>query len=85
MNPSLAIGIDLGGIKIAGALASRRGRVPATNRRPTEAGRGPDVVLDNLAGSIAELLAQAGGQVVSSRWQSEELRGLRWNSDLLQN
>lgn len=63
MNQSLAIGIDLGGTKIAGALASRQGEVLAASRRPTEAGRGPEAVLDSLADSIAGLLAQAGGPV----------------------
>lgn len=63
MQQPLAIGIDLGGTKIAGALATRDGQVLAANRRPTEPARGPEAVLDSLAASIAELLAQAGGAV----------------------
>lgn len=59
----LAIGIDLGGTKIAGALVTRKGEVLATTRRPTESASGPEAVLDSLAASIAELLAQAGGPV----------------------
>lgn len=63
-NQGLAIGIDLGGTKIAGALADPAGEIVATTRCPTDAGRGAGAVLDRVATAVTELLAQAGGQVV---------------------
>jgi glucokinase len=62
-NQRPAIGIDLGGTKIAGALVNRRGDIVATTRRPTEPARGSEAVLDSLAASITELLEQAEGEV----------------------
>lgn len=63
INDQLVIGIDLGGTKIAGALVTRQGDVLATTRRATEPARGSEVVLDNLAASIEQLLAQAAAPV----------------------
>jgi len=62
-NDQLVVGIDLGGTKIAGALVTRQGDVLATTRRATEPARGSEVVLDNLAASIEQLLAQAEAPV----------------------
>jgi len=63
MSEPLAIGVDLGGTKIAFALVDRQGAVLHVQRAPTLAGEGPGAVLDRIAGGIEALLAQAGRPV----------------------
>lgn len=55
-----AIGIDIGGTKIAGALVSEDGQILAERRRPTPAGD-PTAIVDAVAAMIGEL---ASGQDV---------------------
>jgi len=55
-----AIGIDIGGTKIAGALVSERGEILAELRSPTPAGD-PTAIVDAVADMIGEL---ASGQDV---------------------
>jgi glucokinase len=54
--------IDLGGTKIAGALATTAGAVLAQAVIPTESYGGPPAVLARIAGLVAELAAAAGVQ-----------------------
>jgi glucokinase len=54
--------IDLGGTKIAGALATADGRVLAQRVVPTESHAGPSVVLARIANLVEELAAEAGEQ-----------------------
>lgn len=60
----LAIGIDLGGTSIAGAVVDGAGRQLATIRRPTPAREGPRVVLATMQEMVAELLGRAPGPVL---------------------
>lgn len=59
----LAVGVDIGGTKIAFALVSREGDVLAENRLPTLPKEGAPAVLDRIAAGIRDLLAQAGRPV----------------------
>jgi glucokinase len=58
-----AIGIDIGGTKIAGALVSENGEIIAEDRQPTPAGDAAQIV-DIVAGMITRL--QAGHDVVAA-------------------
>lgn len=60
----LAIGVDLGGTKIAAALVNRNGEVLAKVRRPTQVEAGDTAVLDAIAACIDDLLAQAPDPVL---------------------
>lgn len=55
-----AIGIDIGGTKIAGALVSEAGEILAERRNPTPAGD-PTAIVDAVAEMIGDL---ASGQDV---------------------
>ncbi|MBI5667857.1 MAG: ROK family protein [Chloroflexi bacterium] len=55
----LALGIDIGGTKIAFALVNRAGRVLAENRIPTQPADGVRVTFDRIAGAARHLLEQA--------------------------
>ena len=58
-----AIGIDIGGTKIAGALVSESGEILRTARRPTPAGD-PVAIVDNVVELITSL--GAGEQIVAA-------------------
>ena len=58
-----AIGIDIGGTKIAGALVSESGEILRTERRPTPAGD-PVAIVDNVVELITSL--GAGEQVIAA-------------------
>ncbi len=51
-----ALGIDLGGTSIKGALVEREQGVVAQSTRPTEGDQGPDHVLDRIATIVHELM-----------------------------
>lgn len=59
VTPLLAVGIDLGATKIAGALVTDQGDIIATDQRLTHPADGPAAVLDQLAAVIDGLIAQA--------------------------
>jgi glucokinase len=54
------VGIDLGGTKIATALATEDGNILTMAQRPTNAGDGLDVVLDRLEQAARGVVEQAG-------------------------
>jgi glucokinase len=59
----LAIGIDVGGTKVAGGLVAEDGSVLARGVVPTDAARGPEPVLDDvvaLAGRLAREASRRG-------------------------
>ena len=62
-KPVHAIGIDIGGTKIAGALVSESGAILRTERRPTPAGD-PVAIVDNVVELIT--LLGAGEDVVAA-------------------
>ena len=65
MNAELtAIGVDLGGTKIASVLVSCSGEVLATRQALTRPAEGPEAVLDRLAAEIDALALQAPGRLV---------------------
>jgi glucokinase len=51
---------DLGGTKILSVVADEDGRILGEDRRPTEAGEGPQAGLERIAMSLEAALAQAG-------------------------
>ena len=64
MNAELtAIGVDLGGTKIASVLVSYNGEVLATRQALTRPAEGPEAVLDRLAAEIDALALQAPGRL----------------------
>ncbi|MEW8979190.1 MAG: ROK family protein [Symbiobacterium sp.] len=60
----LAIGIDLGGTNIVGAVVDSAGRQLATLKRPTPAREGPRVVIGVMQEMVAELLSRSPGPVL---------------------
>ncbi len=87
----LAIGIDLGGTKIAGALVTRDGQVVAEVREPTRPEEGVEPVIGRIADCIRALQAQAGtdhriaGIGIGAAGSTDHIRGvvimgsnLRW-------
>lgn len=64
MRETMAVGVDLGGTKIASALVTSGGRVLAARHTATGAASGPEPVLDRLAGEVRALLAQAPGPLL---------------------
>jgi len=51
------LGVDLGGTKIAAALATTRGEILARGRSPTHAQAGPDAVIESICATINEVLS----------------------------
>jgi len=51
------LGVDLGGTKIAAALATTRGEILARGRSPTHAQTGPDAVIESICATINEVLS----------------------------
>ena len=54
------IGVDVGGTKIAAAIADDLGTILARNVTPTEAKKGGDVVVDQIVTMVQYLLAETG-------------------------
>ena len=63
MSDALAIGVDVGGTKIAAVLTDANGRVLADHTLPTEASEGVERVLDRIAEAAGAVLAHAPGAV----------------------
>jgi glucokinase len=59
-HPQYAIGIDLGGGSIKGALVSADGLIEAKARYPTDVGSGENGVADRIAELFASLLDRNG-------------------------
>lgn len=53
----LILGVDLGGTKIATALATAQGEILARGRRPTPAQAGPDAVIKSICAAIDKILS----------------------------
>lgn len=62
-NGRYAVGVDLGGTKVAAGVVDGQGRLLSRVHRATEAARGTAVVLDNITRAVAEALARVPGQV----------------------
>lgn len=62
MSPAPAVGIDIGGTKIAGALVDSMGRITHREQLPTPGEETVDV-LDTTAEMVTTLVAAAGGDV----------------------
>ncbi|HRX86914.1 MAG TPA: ROK family protein [Phycisphaerae bacterium] len=56
MGEKLALGLDLGGTNITGALATADGKLAAITRRKTHSSRGPGPVIDDMAGIVEDLI-----------------------------
>ena len=59
-----AVGFDLGGTNMRGALVSSQGDVRARRSRKTEATRGADAIIEDIVSLIREVLAEAPKEVV---------------------
>ncbi len=59
-----AIGIDLGGTKIAGTLVTRSGAIAAEERLLTQSEEGVDPVIDRIVDCIHSLQRQADGPIM---------------------
>jgi glucokinase len=55
----LALGVDIGGTKIAFALVDEQGSIVAQHRLPTQPAQGVDAVVERIHEGIAHLLGQA--------------------------
>ncbi len=64
MNEQLAIGIDLGGTKIACGLVDRAGHEYVSYRLPTLPEEGTDAVISRIVEGIEHLLAQTDATVI---------------------
>lgn len=62
MRQAPAVGIDIGGTKIAGALVDAEGRITHREQLPTP-GEGTSQILDATAAMVTTLVAAAGGEV----------------------
>ncbi|MFN8377531.1 MAG: ROK family protein [Anaerolineae bacterium] len=62
-TPEYAIGVDIGGTKIAFALVNRSGQALDTYQLPTNAANGPDAVVDAAAEGVRRLADRATGSV----------------------
>jgi glucokinase len=63
---ALAIGIDIGGTKVAGGLVDQAGRIVDRTRRDTpHRSTSPEVVEDTIVDVVEELLSRAPGQQVA--------------------
>ncbi len=60
MPAEVAVGIDLGGTKIAAGLVTGESEVLSEVRVPTEADRPADHILDNMRAAVGSALRQAG-------------------------
>ncbi|SDQ33945.1 ROK family protein [Thermostaphylospora chromogena] len=58
---NLAVGVDIGGTKIAAGLVASSGVLLATAARPTPAVRGRDAILDTVTALVRELLTTRPG------------------------
>lgn len=59
-DQNLAIGVDLGGTKIASAVVDGDDRIVFSSRRPTLGGRGPEPIIRDLVEVIREAIAESG-------------------------
>jgi glucokinase len=64
MSDHVAIGVDIGGTKIAFALVDLHGTVLASHALPTLSLEGAGAVIDRVAAGIHTMLEQANGSVV---------------------
>jgi glucokinase len=64
MMTPLAIGVDVGGTKIAFVLTDEQGTVLATHHLPTLPTEGAAAVIDRVGEGVRALLEQANGQVM---------------------
>jgi len=60
MGEKLALGLDLGGTNIIGALATADGKIAALTRRKTHAARGSGPVIEDMAEIVEELIGTQG-------------------------
>ncbi len=65
MNKQVVAGIDIGGTKIALALETLAGERVAARRLPTTVELGPERILENVARSIEEMLAETGTKLTA--------------------
>lgn len=69
MSAGQAVGVDIGGTKIAVAALNGAGDIVAEATMPTESERGFASAIDRITASISQVLAQSG-------WNARELQGI---------
>jgi glucokinase len=62
---ALALGIDIGGTKVAAGLVDQSGRLHHHLQTPTPAQEGPDAILEAALGAAREVLSRTGRTVLS--------------------
>lgn len=62
-NPSLYLGVDVGGTNIKVGVVDEQGSTLSKTSLPTEASKGPDAGIENMARGIADALKLAGKQL----------------------
>src|SRR5580704_4238366 len=65
MTSEAAVGIDLGGTKLLGALVSPAGEILARHEEPTNAQRGPDAVVLSMAALVSSLEKKGQGSTIT--------------------
>lgn len=60
MSQQLYIGVDIGGTSIKAGICSTEGELLATCEGPTDAGEGPEIVLDNIASYVRRMADDSG-------------------------
>ncbi len=63
-SPKAAVGIDIGGTKIAAGIVTPSGEVLLPRTVPTPVAEGPDAVLETVIGQVRTLLAESVGSRV---------------------
>jgi glucokinase len=59
-SPQLIAGVDLGGTKVLASVATLDGQILATDRRPTEAEKGPQAVVQRIIDLVGDVCRVAG-------------------------
>jgi len=59
MERKFILGVDIGGTKIAAAIATICGDIVVRGRNPTQAQSGPDAVINNILATMEETIASA--------------------------
>ena len=59
MEGKFILGVDIGGTKIAAAIATICGDIVVRGRNPTQAQSGPDAVINNILATMEETIASA--------------------------
>ncbi len=66
MSKEVLVGIDIGGTKIAVAVADLQGRIMAKGRFPTQVEAEPRAIIEKIVRQTEDMVAQCGGRPVAA-------------------